>query len=126
MSVKGVLVDSDVFIGAFNERDSNHQRASALLKGALDGKYGVVHTSDFILDEIISRLISDVEKERLRKREIIKQVEESIQDSGMVKFNHIDESILGSAKICFKRYYDKFLSLTDWSSVILMRNLGVD
>lgn len=53
-------------------------------------------------------------------------MEESIQDSGMVKLNHIDESTLGSAKICFKRYYDKFLSLTDWSSVILMSKLGVD
>lgn len=120
--MESVFIDSDVFLAAFNKRDSNHRRGNELLRKALGRKYGKSCTSDFILDEIISRLIKEVEKGRLRKREIIRLIEESIQNSRMVEFQHVDEPTLGTAKMCFKMYYDKFLSLTDWSSAVLMRN----
>lgn len=123
--MRGVFIDSDVFIAAFNKRDSNHRAGNKLLKEALGERYRGVYTSDVVLDEIISRLIGDIERGRLQKREVVKQVEESIQNSMLVRFEHVDEFTLGTAKTCFKKYYDKFLSLTDWTSAVLMRNRGI-
>lgn len=85
------------------------------MKKVLGGWYREAYTSDFILDEIISRLVNEAEKGRLQKREIIKLAEESIQNSIIIKLEHIDESTVGTAKACFRKYYDKFLSLTDWT-----------
>lgn len=120
-----VFIDSDVFIAAFNKRDSNHPRGNEILKKALIVKYQKVYTSDFVLDEIISRLVKESEKGRLKKKEITRRIGETIQNSALMRFVHIDESTLGTAKTCFRMYYDKFLSLTDWSSAVLMKNKNI-
>lgn len=106
------FVDSCVFIGAFNKRDSSHEKAKALLSG-IGEEFRDVYTSDFVLDEVISRLIKDIRKERISKREIIEKIERAIQDTALIKLKHVNESTFASAKTCLKKYRGKYLSLTD-------------
>jgi predicted nucleic acid-binding protein len=112
-----------VFIAAFNIRDGSHSRGREMLERALDGDYGEIYTSDFVLDEIVSGLIKFIEKGRLKRKEVVGLIEDTIQNSAIVSLKHVDRATLGTAKTCFKRYHDKFLSLTDWSTAVLMRNL---
>lgn len=121
-----IFVDSDVFIAAFNKRDGAHERGNALLMKALKGGYGKIYTSDFVLDEVISRLLKETEKERIHRAELVSSIESSIQESTHLQFEHIDEFVVSTAKLCFKKYTDKYLSLTDWTSVVFMGENKID
>ena len=49
-----VFLDTGVFVAARNSRDRNHKRATELFGEALRGKFGVVYTSDYVIDEAIT------------------------------------------------------------------------
>lgn len=49
-----VFIDSGVFIGAYNKRDTYHQEASDLLRRILKREYGSSYTSWYILDETVT------------------------------------------------------------------------
>lgn len=120
-----VFLDSGVFIGAFNKRDSNHEEGKSLLK-KIGTEFETAYTSDFVLDEVISRLIKDIRKGRLKKEKVVKQVEEAIQDSALLRLEHVSKPLVASAKACFKEYRDKYLSLTDWTIAVMMRELKIE
>ncbi|KXA96380.1 hypothetical protein AKJ39_04680 [candidate division MSBL1 archaeon SCGC-AAA259J03] len=124
MKAERAFVDSGVFVGAFNKRDSNHERGKSLLK-KIGTDFKIAYTSDFVLDEVISRLVKDIRKGRLRKERILERIEKAIQDSALVRLEHVSESMFASAKTCFKEYRDKYLSLTDWTITIMMRDFGI-
>ena len=49
-----IFLDTGVFVAARNSRDRNHTRASALFEQALKGEFGVVYTSDYVVDEAVT------------------------------------------------------------------------
>ncbi len=53
-----VFIDTSVFVAARNKSDVNHARASALVEKALRGEYGVVYTSDYVVDEAITTALA--------------------------------------------------------------------
>ncbi len=53
-----VLVDSSVFVAAFNRSDKLHRKARRLLSGLLQGSHGPVFTLDYIVDEVLTYMAS--------------------------------------------------------------------
>jgi len=49
-----VLLDTGVFVAARNSRDKNHERAKELFERALKGEFGVVYTTDYVIDEAVT------------------------------------------------------------------------
>lgn len=115
MTAAPFFIDTGAFVGAFNKRDSNHQRALALLTSAFK-QAKILYTSEYVLDETISLAWA-----RTKNREIVLKLDELIQDSGKIEVIPVDAHSFSSAKSCFRKY-EQTLSLTDWISVILMRN----
>ncbi len=120
-----VFVDSGIFIAAFNRRDSNHENGKSLLD-MIGNEFKIAYTSDFVLNEIVSRLIKDIRKGRLKKKKFVNQIEEAIQDSALMRLEHVSERLVATAKACFKEYRDKYLSLTDWTIAVMMEELGIE
>lgn len=102
-------------MAAFNRRDRNHQSGLKLLKEVFQ-KTKVLYTSEYVLDETISLAWA-----RTRNREIVLKLDELIQDSGKINMIPVDPSTFSSAKSCLRKY-GQTLSLTDWTSAVLMRD----
>lgn len=80
----------------------------------------MLYTSDYILDEAISAVWSAT-----KRRNHMLKVDEAIQDSGKIETISVTPQILSSAKACLRKYDNLTLSLTDWVSVIIMRDNNI-
>lgn len=121
-----VFIDTGIFVGAFFERDQNHEKARELFEKAYrQEKWGKLFTSDYVLDEFISRMIS---QGRLKGKGIdegfldkITRGEDAIQNS-KVNLLQVTDEVIADAKIYFKEHYRLGLTLTDWTIATLMRD----
>lgn len=113
------FVDTTVFIAAFNVRDRFYELGLRLLKEASE-RASLLYTSDYILDETISAVWSAT-----KRRNHMLKVDEAIQDSGKIETISVTPQILSSAKACLRKYDNLTLSLTDWVSVIIMRDNNI-
>ncbi len=111
------LVDSGVWIGASNPKDSHHREAAAVLKAILRGEPGRALITNLIFSEVVTYV---------RRKIGPKQSAEAARillDSKHVEIIHIDEHIFNAAYHMFERYPE--LSFTDAVSVAIMRDRSI-
>ena len=113
------FVDTTVFVAAFNIKDPNHQKGKALLAKSFE-KFRWLHTSDYILDETLSAAWA-----RTKKTDLILELERIIEGSEKLKMLKVDEPTLATAKIYLRRFPDVIPLLTDWMSLVLMRDNNI-
>ena len=126
----GVFIDTGIFVGAFFEKDQYHKEAKDLFERAYArGEFGMVFTSDYVLDEFVSRMISHgrlkdrgIEKDFLEK---IRKGEDAIQNS-KVEMLQVSDEVLTNAKIYFREHYYLGLTLTDWTTALLMKDNQIE
>jgi predicted nucleic acid-binding protein len=53
-----VFTDTGLFIALNNRSDTNHERATALMKEALEGNYGTIFASDYVIDESVTTALA--------------------------------------------------------------------
>jgi len=111
------LVDSGVWIGAANPKDTRHREAAAVLKVILKGELGKVLITDLIFSEVVTYIRRKVG----RKQSI--EVARMLIDSEHVEIIYIDEHVFNAAYHMFERYPE--LSFTDAASVAIMIDLGI-
>lgn len=116
-----LFVDSSAFIAIVNAGDSWHGKALELLgkieKGDLEFKRIV--TSDYVIDETITRLRYSVgHKEAV-------EWGRNILVSNVVERINVDEEIFNRAWELFEKYDDKMLSFTDCASFSIMEKMGI-
>lgn len=111
------LVDSGVWIGASNPKDSHYREAVAVLKAILKGELGKILITDLIFDETVTYIRRKVG----RKQSI--EAARMLLDSKHVEIIHIDEHIFNAAYHMFERYQE--LSFTDAASVAIMIDRGI-
>jgi predicted nucleic acid-binding protein len=117
-----VLVDSGIWIAAYNNRDSQHANATELLAKAENP-----YITDFILDEVVSFLTGS---RALKKVPAEKRMENArgflrfVQKSGAVDLVRVSEVDFGRAKTSYENQ-PFILTLTDWTSVFTMKTLGI-
>lgn len=49
-----VFLDSSAIVAYYNKRDQHHERAIEILTEVFNEKYGLIYTSDYILDESVT------------------------------------------------------------------------
>lgn len=116
-----LFVDSSAFIAIVNAGDSWHGKALELLgkieKGDLEFKRIV--TSDYVIDETITRLRYSV-----GYKEAV-EWGRNILVSNVVERINVDEEIFNRAWELFEKYDDKMLSFTDCTSFSIMEKMGI-
>lgn len=119
--MKMLFVDSSAFIAIVNAGDSWHGKALELLgkieKGDLEFKRIV--TSDYVIDETITRLRYSV-----GYKEAV-EWGRNILVSNVVERINVDEEIFNRAWELFEKYDDKMLSFTDCTSFSIMEKMGI-
>jgi len=110
------LVDSCVFIGAFNPRDSEHKKSAAIIE-AIDGKKFRAEITDYILDEILTFVRK---KSGYENSLAVLKILESHPNINCIR---VDDKSYNDAFDVFRRY--PALSFTDATSVSVMRNHNI-
>ncbi|NCQ35630.1 PIN domain-containing protein [bacterium] len=117
-----VFVDSSAWIAVFVVEDRYHELA-ALHYGELLERGVRLVTSDYVLDETVTRLRYDVSHslavaflDRIRRS----------QRLGSLSVFHVDPPVWGSAEALFRQRDDQALSFTDCTSFVLLQRTRVD
>jgi len=115
MDKMAAFIDTGIFVAIHNSRDQCHEEAKKLGEKAINGVFGKLYTSDYILDEVVAFIYKKTDKPVL-----VLEAIDFIQNSGRIDILHVDSSIFASAKVCAEQYPSLKISVTDWTSVNLM------
>lgn len=111
-----VILDTCFLLALRNKDDENNQKAKELMKVILKGTYGNIIVTDYVYDEIMTLAMI-----RTKKKDLIKDIEDYIFKSKIIKFIYMNENQFQITKEVFKKYFDHKLSFTD-SSLIALQN----
>lgn len=107
-----MFIDTGVFVAANNKSDNNHTRAIELMKQALEGEFGEIFTSDYIIDESITTALA-----RTRDHRIAISTGSFIIESPRIQKIYTDASDFESAWAKFQKLGKKPMSFTDCISL---------
>lgn len=111
-----IFVDTGIFVAANNKSDRNHSRAIELMKEALEGKYGIIYTSDYVIDESITAALA-----RTHDHRIAINTGSYIIDSPRIQKIYTDADEFEKAWELFQKLGKKPMSFTDCVSVSEIR-----
>jgi predicted nucleic acid-binding protein len=117
----GVFVDTGVFVAVRNKNDKNHQIAKALMRRALKAEFGIVYTSDYVVDEAITTALA-----RTRNHQIAVNTGRYILDSERIEKLPVSREDFNLAWSKFQTLKDRLLSFTDCASLALMERRGIE
>lgn len=107
-----VFIDTGVFVAANNKSDKNHVRATELMKQALEGRFGEIFTSDYVIDESITTALA-----RTRDHRIAISTGSFIIESPRIQKIYANESDFETAWAKFQKLGKKSMSFTDCISL---------
>ncbi|MDH2901308.1 MAG: type II toxin-antitoxin system VapC family toxin [archaeon] len=116
-----VFIDTGVFVAANNKSDKNYVRANELMRQALEGKYGAIYTSDYVIDESITTALA-----RTHDHRIAISTGSYIIESPRIQKIYTDADDFETAWAKFQKLGKKPMSFTDCVSLshIDKRNIG--
>jgi predicted nucleic acid-binding protein len=119
-------VDTNIFVAALNERDSDHDKGREILSQAfLRSKW--LYTSDYVLDECISVAWSRTRKfGKSFSLSLVQKLDDTIQDSARIRLEKVNETDFATAKAYLRRHSNVVPKLTDWTSIVIMRKNHID
>ena len=117
-----VFVDAGGWLSVLIATDQHHAAGKAYF-GALIDLGALMVTTDFVLDEVITRLRYDVG--HAEASEFLALLHGAI-DGGAVKVHRITEDLWNDAEAVFLRYADARLSFTDCTSFAWLHAQPVD
>jgi uncharacterized protein len=116
------FVDAGGWIAVLDEGDAHHEAGSAYLGVLMDLRIRLV-TTDFVLDEVVTRLRYDVG--HAKAAEFLALVRASV-DRGILEVVYLTPDLWAKAEAIFLRYRDPRLSFTDCTSFALLAERPVD
>ncbi|MBM4250176.1 MAG: PIN domain-containing protein [Euryarchaeota archaeon] len=119
--MRSCLVDSCVWIAALFPGHRDHARAAALLRGATR-----LHTSDFVIDEVVSFILGSAQlpDDGARRRSEALRFMQMVEDAAAIDVLSVTGTHFGEAKSAAETY-GLGLTLTDWTNILLMRENGI-
>lgn len=110
-----VFIDTGVFVALRNADDELHTRSKELMKQALKGEFGRIHTSDYVIDEAITTALV-----RTRRHDLAVDLGRYIIESPRITKLWTTEDTFDMAWKKFKTFKHKPLSFSDCISLALM------
>jgi len=111
------LIDSGVWIGASNPKDTHHREAASVLKSILTGDLGKVLITNLIFSEVVTYIRRKVGQKQSVEAAMM------LIDSERVEIIHVDENAFNAAYHMFERYPE--LSFADAASVAVMKDRDI-
>jgi predicted nucleic acid-binding protein len=119
------FVDTNVLVAALNEHDSDHKIGKVRLESAFQ-KFEWLYTSDYVVDECFSIAWSKTRKLPLSFRlSLIKKIDDTVQGSEKLRLLKVDEHDFSTAKALLREHRHHIPTLTDWTSLVLMKKHGI-
>jgi predicted nucleic acid-binding protein len=112
-----ILVDSTIWDAAKRKRDKSHAVAVEVLGELMEGKFGRVVVTDYIIDEVLTWLSAHT------THEIAVETSDLFFNSGEIEIEKIDWAVLREARELFRKY--DFLSFTDATTVVIATIKGI-
>jgi len=120
-----VVVDTSFFVALKSLRDADHARAVELFTELLRGDMGAAHTTDFVFSEAVTAVFARTHRHAAAVG-VGDLIHLSRERAPVFPMYHVTEDELGDAWKEFRRYRDRELSMTDWTTVIVARVLEAD
>jgi predicted nucleic acid-binding protein len=120
--MRKVFVDTSAWIGFVVERDPCHQQAEGFFRALIE-EGGKVFTSNYVIDETLTRLLYD--RGLKVAREFYRWIKKAA-DEGRLAIFWIDEPITEQAWKAFIKFAEHKLSFTDATSYALMKRYRLD
>ncbi len=122
-----IFLDTGVIVAFLNTRDSRNGEANDLFESIWDNAYGRAITSDYIVDECYTLLIS-----RTGNLKLIENLHDFIYGnstngiSRFIDFQFITPDLYDLTWKLYERYQDPDLSFTDLSIIALTSKLSIE
>lgn len=116
-----IFVDTSVFVAVRNAKDRNHERAKELMRRALMAEFGIIHTSDYVIDETVTTALA-----RTRNHQMAINTGRYILDSERIEKLPVTRDDFEAAWRRFQATKDKFLSFTDCTSLAIMESRKIE
>jgi predicted nucleic acid-binding protein len=113
-----VFVDSGGWLATLIAADQHHAIAAPYFQALLDAEARIV-TSDYVLDETVTRLRYDVG--HARAVEFLALIRAAVS-AGALRVHRITADVWNAAEAIFLKYADARLSFTDCTSFALLRH----
>ena len=120
VSAVAVFIDTGIFVAVRNKKDRNHRRATELMRRALVAEFGIIHTSDYVIDEAVTTALA-----RTRNHQIAVNTGKYILDSPRIERLSVSQEDFALAWAKFQSVRDRLLSFTDCTSLALMERHGI-
>jgi uncharacterized protein len=114
-----IFVDTSAWYALEDEDEINHIKAREVLAEIATGKYGIIITTDYVLDETMTLLRSK------KGLSVAVAFIDKIRKSKSIRVFWVSESIFDKALVMFRKAVDWQPSFTDCTSVALMKDLGI-
>ena len=120
-----VLCDTSFLLAARNLRDANHDRAVQLLRELLRGEHGRPHVTDFIFAEAVTIALARTNRHSaaVGMGDMLQQERDGRR---LFTWHHVTPAQVDTAWAELRRHADKALSMTDWMSIVVARELELD
>lgn len=110
-----IFVDTCIFVAARNADDRRHERGSNLMEKALQGEFGTVYTSDYVVDEAITLALI-----RTKDSELAIDVGKFAISSPRIRILQVTRKGFHGTWEKFKSLREERLSFTDCSTLWLI------
>jgi hypothetical protein len=108
------MIDSGLWISAFNKKDAHHEAGKSIISAISDGLVPNVFITDYIFNEVVTYI-----RKKIGYAASV-QVADVLLDSNNIRIINVDDSTFISAIHIFQKYEQ--LSFTDASIVVIMKN----
>ena len=117
-----VFIDTGAFIAFFVKEEITHQKVMEKYQQYKQQR-ALFLTSDYILDELYTRLMYDFGKNITQQK--IRTLAQSIEKEEL-KILNVDEIIFEKATEVFLRFAEHKISFTDATTYVLCKNFAID
>ncbi len=115
-----IFIDTSAFYAMEVQTDVNHNTASLVKADIAKNKYGLLCTTNYVINEALT-----LSRFKVGHEETI-AFWAKVRKSKSLKIIRIDEAIEDSAWNIFKNHDDKELSFTDCTSFVVMKELAIE
>lgn len=113
-----ILLDSSFFVAYLDERDRYHKHALKIQKEIDGGKYGTMIITDYIFDEVVTRMLRGI-------NDIVKVTRYGEDILNNVDMSRVDENIFDLSWKIFKEQKGTRFSFTDCTNIAVCRTNGI-
>ncbi len=116
-----VFIDTSAFVALLVDKETDHKKVAKRYHDYRQGR-AILFTSDYILDELFTRLLY------FRQVDIKKYIEKlkASISKGEITVLRIDEALFEKALEAFLKFSDHKISFTDATSYTLLKDFSLD